>query len=94
MFLPASYPLEREGRANTVEGVTKSLEGNLHKIKILPCLLPQGEMEGPIGGGITILGRNPLKINVLPLPPTPHGEMEGLIGGGIKSLETESPSNA
>ena len=42
MFFPASYPKERDARANTVEGVTKSLEGNLHKINILPCLHPMG----------------------------------------------------
>ena len=79
---------------NLFEGGIKSLATEFPSNKILPCLLPHGEMEGLIGGGITILGRNPLKINVLPLHPTPHGEMEGLIGGGIKSLETESPSNA
>ena len=44
MFFPASYPLERDGRANTVEGVTKSLESNPHKIKILPCLSHQEQL--------------------------------------------------
>ena len=73
---------------NLFEGGIKSLATEFPSNKILPCLLPHGEMEGLIGGGITILGRNPLKINVLPLHPTPHGEMEGLIGGGIKIIKS------